>query len=347
MEYCIGVDAGGTATTAAVFGWETGALLGKGRSGFGNPLNGYDDAMRHIHEAVAAALAAMQMVIESPHGSPDEAAEGSPDGSTNGSKDGSAEGTSVCRHMFAGIAGASASGLRERLAADLAKQYGCPVTVDTDARLALEGALKGGDGILLIAGTGSVAQGRRGGQLEMAGGWGNLVGDEGSGYDLVRRAVRLMTRDADEGMPERPLSRAVRAHFGAANPREVIGYLHGHNKADIAAASPVIEKVAIEGDPDAMRFLEEMGDELARLVIVLARRLALPPGFPLALQGSVVRKVAPVRERMLEAIRTAGLACSLLPPEDELTRGAWYYARALDQGGDTQTDRENPMGPTS
>lgn len=322
MDYCIGVDAGGSATTAAIFGWDSGELIGKGRSGFGNPLNGYDEAMAHIDEAVAEALSA----LPPPHGAGTGAA---------------------CRHLFAGIAGASASGLRERLAADLIQRHGCPVTVDTDARLALEGALKGGDGILLIAGTGSVAQGRRNGQLAMAGGWGNLVGDEGSGYDLVRRAVRLMTRDADEGLPERAVSLALRTHFGAANPREVIGFLHSHNKADIASASPVVEKAAIDGDPDAMRFLEEMGDELARLVIALAHRLVLPAGFPLALQGSVVRKVAPVRERMLESIRHAGLECRLMPPEDELTRGAWYFARAMEQRHDQVTDREDRMGPAS
>jgi len=305
MAYCIGVDAGGTATTAAVFDWETGNLLGKGRSGFGNPLNGYKEAMAHIEEAVLEAVSAMSSASRRDALPAD------------------------CRHLFAGIAGASASGLANQLTADLAGRFGCPVTVDTDARLALEGALKGGDGILLIAGTGSVAQGRRGSRIEMAGGWGNLVGDEGSGYDLVRRAIRLMTRDADEGLPERPVCRAVREHFGVANPREVIGFLHAHNKAEIAAASPVVERVALDGDADAMRFLEEMGDELARLVVVLARRLDLPSGFPLALQGSIVRKVASVRERMMAGVAGAGLACRLLPPEDELTRGAWYFARAL------------------
>ncbi len=315
MSYCIGVDAGGTATTAAFFDWETGRLLGKGRSGFGNPLNGYDVAMAHIAEAVAAAASASSAATCPGSGAPAASAASAgllPAG---------------CRHLFAGIAGASASGLKDRLAQDLAACFGCPATVDTDARLALEGALKGGDGILLIAGTGSVAQGRHGDQMEMAGGWGNLVGDEGSGYDLVRRAVRLMTRDADEGRPERPVSRAVREYFAAAGAREVIGFLHGHNKAEIAAASPVIERAALDGDPDAARFLEEMGDELARLVIVLARRLDLPMGFPLALQGSIVRKVAPVRARMLATVAQAGVTCRLLPPEEELTRGAWYHAR--------------------
>lgn len=295
MEYVIGVDAGGTATTASAYEWESGSALGTGTSGFGNPLNHYGMAMTHLEEAIRGAMAGLQ---------------------------------GSCRFILAGVAGATAGGWNSQMAQTLSGMFGCPAQVETDARLALEGALKGGDGILLIAGTGSIAQGRRGKTMQLAGGWGNLVGDEGSGYDLVRRAIRLMTRDVDWGLPERPVCRAVREFFGMPDARAVVGWIQQHVKGEIAAASPVVEQAAYDGDPDAMRFLTEAGESLANLVIPLSRRLALPPGFPLALQGSLVRKVEPVRASLMDCLRKAGVAPMLLPPEKELTRGAWYYARA-------------------
>ena len=294
MDYCVGVDAGGTATTAAAYEWETGTAMGAGNAGFGNPLNHYDKAMAHLEQAIRGAMEGL---------------------------------TGTCRFILAGVAGATAGGLNAQMAQSLSNTFGCPVQVETDARLALEGALKGGDGILLIAGTGAIAQGRHGDKLLLAGGWGNLVGDEGSGYDLVRRAIRQMTQDEDWGLPERPVSRAVREFFGMPDARKVVGWIQQHAKGEIAAASPVVEQAAHDGDPDAMRFLKEAGEALANLVIPLSQRLDLPPGFPLALQGSLVRKVEPVRSSMLSSLEHAGILPLLLPPEEALTRGAWYYAR--------------------
>jgi N-acetylglucosamine kinase-like BadF-type ATPase len=181
---------------------------------------------------------------------------------------------------------------------------------------------------LIISGTGSIAIGRKGELVQTAGGWGNLIGDEGSGYDLVRRAVRLMTEDADHSRPEKPVCRKVREFFGAQDTRQVIGYLHNHVKADIAKASPVVERAAEAGDPDAKRFLSEAGEALAGLVLCMANRLELPAGFPLALQGSVIRNVAPIRNRMIEVLGEAGITCSPVTPEGDLTCGAWHYAKA-------------------
>ena len=75
---------------------------------------------------------------------------------------------------------------------------------------------------------------------------------------------------------------------------------------------------------------DRAGEELAKLVVCLARRMKLEPGFTLALQGSILRRVPQVRERMLKAVEESGVSCSLAPMDEELTRGAWYYARALE-----------------
>ncbi len=297
MQYVVGVDAGGTTTTAVAYEYESGKALGRGRSGFGNVVVHFEEAVEHLKEAVAQATEGL-------------------------------EGT--CRLIFVGAAGAITGGLNQQIIAALSQRFHCQVAVDTDARLALEGALKGGDGILVISGTGSIAQGRKAGELLTVGGWGYLVGDEGSGYDLVAQTIRQMVRDCDYGWPEKPVCRAVREFFGAADAREVIKYIHSHVKADIAAAAPAVVRCAAEGDPDARAILTKAGEELAKLVVCLARRMKLEPGFTLALQGSILRRVPQVRERMLKVVEESGVSCSLAPMDEELTRGAWYYARALE-----------------
>ncbi len=301
MQYVVGVDAGGTTTTAVAYDYDTAAPLGRGRSGFGNVVVDFSQAVEHLKEAVAQASQGL-------------------DGQ--------------CRLIFVGAAGAITGGLNEQIIAALSQRFQCPVAVDTDARLALEGALKGGDGILVISGTGSIAQGRKAGRLLTVGGWGYLVGDEGSGYDLVAQTIRQMVHDCDYGWPEKPVCRAVREFFGAADAREVIKYIHSHVKADIAAAAPAVVACAESGDPDARAILTKAGEELAKLVICLARRMKLEPGFTLALQGSILRKVPQVRERMLKAVEEAGISCRLADMDEELTQGAWYYARALENGRD-------------
>lgn len=294
MRYVVGVDAGGTSTTAAAYEYESGALLAEGAAGYGNVISGTEDALEHLKDAVRGAVSKLE---------------------------------GECVLILVGAAGAVSGGLNRMIEDSLGKEFGCPVKAVSDARLALEGSLQGRDGVLLISGTGSAVQVRKGAEQQLIGGWGYLVGDEGSGYGLVAQAVREMTRDVDYGNPERPVSKAVREFYGAEDARAVIKFLHSHMKGDIAAAAPVIVACADAGDPDARALLTRAGEELAKLVVCAARRMKLEPGFPLALQGSVVKKVPQVRERMLSAIREAGVQCELVTVDAPLTKGAWYYAR--------------------
>lgn len=292
MQYVIGVDAGGTTTTAEAYDVETGTWLSKGVSGFGNVILGMEEAIAHMEEAVRTAMASL-------------------------------DGT--CALIFVGAAGAVSGGMDKDIEKALSAAFGCETVAVSDARLALEGALEGKDGVLLISGTGSAAQVRKGDTQLLIGGWGYLVGDEGSGYDLVAQSIREMIHDVDVGQPERPISKAVREFFGAEDARGVIKYIHSHMKGDIAAAAPIIVEYAANNDPDARALLTRAGEALAKLVICAARRLKLEPDFPLALQGSVVRKVPQVRERMLAAVAEAGVRCRLTEAEAPLTKGAWYY----------------------
>lgn len=287
MRYVVGVDAGGTATAAAAYSYEDGVLLARGGSGFGNVALDFGQALTHIQQAAAQAM------------------EGVP---------------GQCELLLIGAAGVETSGAAGEIARRLQKFFACPVAVETDARLALEGALAGGDGILVISGTGSFAMGRKGKALAQAGGWGHLVGDEGSGYALVAQAVRRLTLNEDLGLPEQPLSRAVRHFFQANNARETVRFLHENAKGQVAAAAPIITRFAQEGDELALALVKKASQDLAFLVACLVRRLGFSAPFPLAVQGSVLQKSNEIRAGMLAALQEKGFSCTPLPLEGVYTR---------------------------
>lgn len=176
----------------------------------------------------------------------------------------------------AGSAGAEVPSGHARLERLLAGLFpGCIVTVVHDARLVLAAA--GLDhGIALISGTGSVAYGRdRDGREARAGGWGWLVGDDGSGVWLAREAAREVMRRFDGG---EPLGRLGEAMFGAANARdatELIGKLHGLNEPREWAALAGVVFEAASDDPGAESLVERTASALGDLVGLVRAKLSI------------------------------------------------------------------------
>ena len=124
------------------------------------------------------------------------------------------------------LAGAGRRDVREVVHAELVREHiAHRVTVTTDAEAALTDAFDGAAGILLIAGTGSIAWGRaEDGRLERCGGWGALLGDEGSGYALGLGALRSTVRGADGREPAARLHGAVLAELGLERPEALISW---------------------------------------------------------------------------------------------------------------------------
>jgi glucosamine kinase len=183
----------------------------------------------------------------------------------------------------AGSAGAEVPAGRmrlERLLADLLP--GCRITVVHDTRLVLAAA--GLDsGIALISGTGSVAYGRdRGGREARAGGWGWLLGDDGSGVWLAREAAREVMRRSDAGTPLGPLGDAMLGAARARGTAELMGVLHALTEPrDWAALAGVVFETARE-DPGAESLVERAAAGLGELVAVVRTRLSLDDPVVLA-----------------------------------------------------------------
>jgi len=194
-----------------------------------------------------------------------------------------------------GLAGAGEQAERKRLVESIdhvLKQFGygpIPMRVVSDARIALEGALGGEPGVIVIAGTGSVVMGKRSsGQVLMIGGWGRILGDEGSGYRIGLEAIRKVTRAFDSSASAHSLRDELRKRFGWETRQGIINAVY-RQRFDIAAIAPVVLEAAALGDRVAAEILGGAASELAEQVTAAIHGLHFPPGpVPVAFCGSLI-----------------------------------------------------------
>ena len=172
-----------------------------------------------------------------------------------------------------------------------------------DAEIAFFGASGGGPGVMVIAGTGSVALGRNAsGRFVRAGGYGYLIDDAGGGVSIGRAALRAALRAREVWGPETVLTEMFQARLGgwAEIRRRVYG--EGHGRALLASLVPAVEVAARSGDAVARMIFADAGRSLADLASGVAARLGMQnQSFDLFLVGGVFRVGRPV----IEPLRTA------------------------------------------
>jgi len=163
--------------------------------------------------------------------------------------------------------------------------------VVNDSELVVAAGTPDGWGVALISGAGSVCLGRSPqGRTVRVGGWGHLLGDEGSGYRMALEALRLATQTVDGRADADALLRAILRHWSLSDAGALIRHVHapGMTPADIAALAPVVVTLAAGGDAAARGLVEQGVRDLARQVDTAIRKLALSTP-PLALAGSQLR----------------------------------------------------------
>ena len=143
---------------------------------------------------------------------------------------------------------------------------------DTQLILAAVGA---DDGIALIAGTGSVAWGKSaGGSTSRAGGWGYLLGDEGSGYWLGRQAVRHALAQVDRGDPPDRLTKRLTADCGLEQPGQLLDQFYANSERRYwAGHSRLVFELAAAGDEASRQLVDEATTALVGIVSVVGAAL--------------------------------------------------------------------------
>jgi N-acetylglucosamine kinase-like BadF-type ATPase len=215
--------------------------------------------------------------------------------------------------------------------------YKSRVLVVNDALIALVAGAEDSPGIVVIAGTGSIVYGRNANfDAARAGGWGHIIGDEGSGYWIGREALAAIMRAADGRGPATKLAEDVLAHFGIDDtsglPRIV--YDRELPRVSVAALGPIVQGASQRGDAVATRILERAADELVLAAGSVAAKLEMRGDvFPFVLAGGVFRVVPWLAEELSRRLLEVAPRCEVRPLEQEPAAGAVWLALSEARGG--------------
>lgn len=203
--------------------------------------------------------------------------------------------------MVVGAAGAGRTAEAEALRAALASEaVAGAVHVTTDIAVALEAAFGTGAGIVVSAGTGSIAVARDdAGQLTRIGGYGWQMGDEGSGYAIGRAALGAVGRAADGRSPATALHACVLQRTSSPDLDTLIRWAATAGPAEVAALAPHVLTVAASGDRVAQGIADYAARELSQLALTLLDRMTTKPPVPVAVTGGLLSGETPLRSAVL------------------------------------------------
>lgn len=230
------------------------------------------------------------------------------------------------RILCVGVAGVGRETEREALLEALvAEQLADEVLVQTDFSVALDDAFGDGPGVLLIAGTGSSAFARGPtGSTGRCGGWGAVIGDEGGGSWIGRRALSVVAAASDGREPETSLTGAVLTAAEVTEASELIRWAADATPAKLATLAPVVMAVADAGDLRANSIVSMAVEELALHVRALARQLFIDEraSVPVALTGGLLARGSSLRKRLEHRLKVAVPGAHVHNAEIDAARGA-------------------------
>lgn len=301
--YILGIDGGGTRTRAVLANGE-GKTLGKGEAGTSNPNpHGYKAAQDEMLTAISRAFAGA--------------------------------GLQPCRVDAAclGIGGVDREQERSRIQQWALKNISRKAYVTNDSESVLAAGTPENWGIVLISGTGSMAWGKSPeGEIARASGYGYLIGDEGSGFDLACRALRAATQAYDGRGEPTILFERILQHWKIKGMDQLIPYVYhsGLHHDDFAAMARVVVRAASEGDHVASVLLDQTAEFLASSITAVAHALNLgTSAVPLALTGGLVTGTPSLQRALLQKAETKGLRFSPVKVVREPVKGAVILARSM------------------
>jgi N-acetylglucosamine kinase-like BadF-type ATPase len=257
MRVVVGVDAGGTSTVAAV------SLDGQLQRKFSGPAanassSGLPQAGGVLVQTVADALG----------GSPPDA-------------------------IYVGAAGAGRVEISQQLEKMLRERFpSAAICVRDDAHIALRAGVEQGDGCVLIAGTGSIAYAEVGSDRFRNGGYGYLIGDDGSGFSLGAAAIKHVMRAHDGRAQIDDFVRNIEDALQAHDPASILQRVYGDARAVtlVASLAPVVLASANEGARFAARIVQQAALDLYELIKSLIKRAGLGADAPIVFAGGLLRQ---------------------------------------------------------
>lgn len=309
QHFWLGIDGGGTNCRAAIVS-EAGDLLGQGQAEAANFLRvGLDKAVAHVTKAVNQAC--QQAGIEA----------------------------SQISAACIGLAGVSHPDHNRQMLDALKEALPiADIALETDARVALAGATGNQPGVVIIAGTGSIACGINArGRFARSGGWGPIMGDEGSGSYIGRRALEAVMMAYDYRGEPTIMMDPVLKHFGVSSPPELATVIYdssskekGEVQGNIAQLSRIAVKAAQDGDKIALQIMTDAAEELAKTAIAVIEQLRMErDAFRVAYVGGVFEADELILKPLRDEINKVAPNAEVAPPLDSPVIGAVKMAQAM------------------
>lgn len=302
--HVLGIDAGGTKTVCYLADGD-GRTLGEGRgSGANLHAHGELEVEKVLHEVIEQALG-------------DRAIR--PD--------------AVC----VGVAGVDRQE-DDRLMRGIMRRLGlgAQTLIVNDALVALVAGVGDEPGVVLVAGTGSIAYGvNRDRFAARAGGWGHVLGDEGSGYWIGRQALMAVVREADGRGPATRLTALVLEHFGIARVDGLVRQIYDDQmrRHSVHALGPIVDRARAEGDVVAAEILREAGLELTRAAASVIERLGMRgQPFQTVMSGSMFRLIPWLADDVVRRLAEVAPRSTVSRLTAEPARGAVHLAIAKAHG---------------
>lgn len=208
--------------------------------------------------------------------------------------------------------------------------YTGPLTITGDQETALYGAQNAMQGIILIAGTGSICFGVNGkGERHRSGGFGHLIDDEGSGYSIGRDLLSVLVQAEDGRITDTIIPVLVYEQLGLSTVQEIIGFVYDKHttKKEIAQLAPILTKACEHGDAKALELAEQGAISLYKLVVPVIEKLGLQES-PIAIAGSVLQKSRFVKEALERKLAHSYPRTKLILPIKDAAYGAVLLGRS-------------------
>ena len=300
MKYIIGVDGGGTKTEAVAYDLED-RQIGGGYSGFGNLYIDFNKAAENI-------IYAVEQCINS---------------ATAKGRQGE------CLGIYLGLAGIEVGDNVKKIERLLAEKFHCKVKGFHDSELAHAAVLKGEDGIITISGTGSVSYGRYKGKSARTGGWGHILGDEGSAYYIALEAFKRITIEEDSGWIRSELSQTILSKIDSDKASDIKEFIYSVGKAEIAAYAPLVAEFALDSEINAVNILRQAGKELAIMTERLYKKLGINETVNVGIYGGVLSKADIVRNEFISCLKSNLGQVNIITEEFSAAKGACYMYKNI------------------
>ncbi len=188
------------------------------------------------------------------------------------------------------------------------------VICSSDHEIALVGTLGQRQGVLILSGTGSLAYGvNANGQSTLVGGWGYLLGDEGSGFWIAIEAIKAVTRAFDGRASATALSEPILAYAGVKSEWDMIPWAYAAKPGNLAQIVPLVLEIAESGDNIAQNIIERAANELVLAARTVMHKLKLEHP-PFAFTGGLLERDTLLSRYLCESLALPERPQALYPP---------------------------------